>query len=595
MKKTAPSLCANGFCSGISCVPAPSRPAMPLRAAKLSRSLTRLHLAIFSCALLSSLLLSQIPFPAFAQPDISPADGFVHRYSYRPSGDIAFVYQCPDPSTLSFEYPQDDGNSMIPAFTRFTPVASICHALSGNNGKKDSVAAAFPTTRTGRIEISVPVETLLGGAVSRSLTWKVVDGGGNEVIRRNLEIRRRTGNAVWHWPEEFESDRLDMVPTVVGLRERGINTVFCRFGHFTIDTDGDGITNDTDPDWDDDGISNELDNDDDGDGIPDEKDGFVDGPAAYRVINFAREYFEALRAAGIETHLSYSFSAEFRARFDKGGESAMAGPASPGQGQGKCSTAFIVDSIGRNMAAVADLVDGVQLDMEGLKDLDPYTSLIRAVRNDSRTSGKFVSICPQIGWKWKFGAFRRLAEECDFMAIMIYDQRWGPKVSSFLKILGELKVTSPEWIGDTVRKFDGYGVPFFAGIPSYDYIKVYDTKGSARDHWSLGSAVREENAAFLESLANDDNFETLDNGSPFKGDHDLCYLFRALADTTVKGPAGPFSLRAGESIKADLVTPAAVRGYGAAAAAGGAKCANYIGFSIFKLGTTSPDEFPEVK
>ncbi|PKK89595.1 MAG: hypothetical protein CVV64_13595 [Candidatus Wallbacteria bacterium HGW-Wallbacteria-1] len=502
---------------------------------------------------------------------ISPGNSDIITYDYRPAGRITFQFQASSPTRLEI-LPGSSANPLKKVFSK-------------------GAIAAVNIQKTGKISVEIDAETIAqaaSGSSDSSVVWRVTDSNGIQ-SSSTFHFRLRRRGALWHWPSEFETDRLDCLNAIRAMKSQGVEVVFARFGHFTIDSDSNGVSNDTTDDWDGDGINNIEDSDDDNDGIPDSDDRLVNGSPVYRVINYSPEYFRALKEAGFEIHLSYSFSDEFRKRYDFGGKG---GKEADSKDSGACSALFIMNSIKANLPKTP--VDGIQLDMEGLSDLDCYSRLISEMRNDPVLENHLFSVCPQTLWLLKRASMKRLAALCDFMAVMIYDHRWGSLANPSIPILGDLKVSSPKWIEKTIGKFDGLGIPFYAGIPSYDYIKVYDVRGKARDHWTLARAERSENEQFMEELLEDtETWKVISGPAPNRGDQDWTCTIESLRDTTVPGPWSDFSIRAGERIRADILRPAAVQGYARAALNATGSVRNCMGYSIFKLATTSRDELPD--
>lgn len=460
---------------------------------------------------------------SFESAIIYPAENDTILYSYRPTGNLTFKINVK--SSVSF---------LI--------------STKGLLKNKDLLEMSLsPSNKT--LDINIPLERLLDNKSERTFNCHLYSSDDNSLINSiSFKIKRARKNALWHWPSAFDDSRIEQLPLLLELNKKGMNVIFARYGHFSENNDNPGTP-------------------------------------AYKQLNFEKEYFKTLFEAGVEIHLSFSFSEEFRQHYDTGDQYK--------EGSDKFSSTFIINNINKSIKGIEKYISGIQLDMEGLKSLNKYSHVLSLIRNDSQLGDYLLSICPQVSWKYKFFQIRKLLSLCDFAAIMIYDHRWGVYVDRKIPILSTLKVSDPDWIRSTIKKYDKYKIPFYAGVPSYDYIKVYDSEKKARDHWSLLRKDRQENIDFLYNLKNSTDFECQRYEEPLDNDHDLIYQFKALKDTVVPTWNRDFSILKGEYIKADILTADAVKGYCTAAISAGEQTNYFTGFSIFKLGTTSADEFPE--
>jgi hypothetical protein len=464
---------------------------------------------------------------AFAAGISKPQNNETIFYDYRPRGDITLTFELDSPADLVIS--------------------------AGTQAKSREIFSTpvSPDPQTGLASLRLPLSMLLGTKTSTALKCDLFCGNDNSLIHSIFfKIERARKNALWHWPSDFETSKKEDMPLLLQLNKKGLNVIFARYAHFS--------TKNNAPD--------------------------------FAKINYGPEYFPGLSMAGIEIHPSFSFSDEFRSAYDSNEEYSKS--------LDFCSAKFIIEKIKTSVKDIKPYIRGIQLDMEGLKDLDKYSCLVTHIKNDPFFKDLYISICPQVSWKYKIFQIRRLLAQCDFAAIMIYDHRWGlyadrniPLLNIPVPIVTTLKVSDPDWIKSTIKKYDKYKIPFYAGVPSYDYIKVYGTDKKARDHWSLLRTDRQENLDFLKSLADSPDFECQIYEKPFKNDLDLAYQFKALKDTHVMSWNREFPIYKDEYIKADILTADTVKGYCRAALDAGLKTSYFTGFSIFKLATTSVDEF----
>jgi hypothetical protein len=212
-------------------------------------------------------------------------------------------------------------------------------------------------------------------------------------------------------------------------------------------------------------------------------------------------------------------------------------------------------------------VDGIQLDMEGRQlNISKYKKLIDAV---AKKFGKkhLISITPEVSLSL-LKRFSILIKNVDFFVPMIYDYAVGKNVNH------PLKVTDTRWINSTVKKYRNLHKPFYAGIPSYSYSKIYDEKGNLVDPWAGVS---------LEGLSENPDFKLIKSrrntfGKAKKYNGDNIYLFKALRDTELAN----YDLKKGAAVKFDMLTPQGVKEY--ISTVKKIKQKNLLGVAVFRYG-----------
>jgi hypothetical protein len=110
-------------------------------------------------------------------------------------------------------------------------------------------------------------------------------------------------------------------------------------------------------------------------------------------------------------------------------------------------------------------VAGVQFDVEGEVTAGEYLDLIAGAERELR--GLQLSACffPSM---LKTCASATLLKELDFICVMFYDLSYDS---------GDYRMTDAGWINGTSAELGVLGKPFFAGIPVYSCITVFDAAG----------------------------------------------------------------------------------------------------------------------
>jgi len=110
-------------------------------------------------------------------------------------------------------------------------------------------------------------------------------------------------------------------------------------------------------------------------------------------------------------------------------------------------------------------VAGIQFDVEGEVTAGEYLGLIRGAERALR--GLQLSACffPSM---LKTCASAALLKELDFICVMFYDLSYDS---------ADYRMTDADWINETSAELGALGKPFFAGIPVYSCITVFDAAG----------------------------------------------------------------------------------------------------------------------
>lgn len=144
----------------------------------------------------------------------------------------------------------------------------------------------------------------------------------------------------------------------------------------------------------------------------------------------------------------------------------------------KNATSFVLDSIKWQHSILehdSHKVTGLQFDLEGHVDLGLYTRFLKAVRK--RFPKLALSIAVQPFWKKKPG-FETLLKANDFYCLMLYD-------FSKSKTSGRIsKIADLDWMISEISDFEQFKIPFYAGLPTYSYSLLYNSKGRLLNSWS---------------------------------------------------------------------------------------------------------------
>jgi len=324
------------------------------------------------------------------------------------------------------------------------------------------------------------------------------------------------GDFIWHWHKQSHPGKDE----ILKLSELGFSGIFMHAGTFS----------------------------------------FYGNKPRYDGFNYKSGTFEDLKAVNsMQFHLVYTFSGSpdfnFMAYFNGNTGEAVE---------------FILQKIESDLRVYGHYginVSGIQFDMEG-RQLRPssYKKLIDAAAGRFGND-RLISITPQVYLSVSRG-FSRLVENADFFVPMLYDYATG-KTSRH-----RLKVTDINWIRYTAKKYRETGKPFYLGIPSYGYSKLYDEKGRLLDAWPKLS---------VEKLSENPDFRLVKSRKNIidgtkKTNYDNVYFFRAVRDTTLSN----YRLRKGASVKFDVMTPESVMEYLKAAKSTRGKY--FLGTALFRYG-----------
>jgi hypothetical protein len=323
------------------------------------------------------------------------------------------------------------------------------------------------------------------------------------------------GNFMWHWHLDsfLDSKKIDEIKN---MKMKGI---FLHFGNFTY-------------------YENRM-----------QFDGF----------NYQSDTFKRIKKLNdMQTHLVFTFANDSRFPFVRHFYKDTAR-----------AVKFIIDEIDSclhtcRMEGLS--VSGIQLDMEGRLNFAKYKVLVDEL--EKRYGRDYlISVCIQVFWKNRKG-FKELIDKADFIIPMFYDYQIGWTSSDLMR------VTNLPWMERLAKVFSGLGKPFYAGIPSYSYSKIYDHRGKRVEMWA-GLDVEEmsENPDF--KLARSRANKTGDK-KVYSGDND--YVFRALRDTKLKN----YKLKKGSRVKINLLTHTAVEKY--LDAIKQLHPDNLLGFALFRYG-----------
>lgn len=186
-------------------------------------------------------------------------------------------------------------------------------------------------------------------------------------------------------------------------------------------------------------------------------------------------------------------------------------------------------------------IAGVQLDLEGIS-VALYDQVAAAVQQ--RFAGRLlISMSPQI-WMMGDSGYPQLEARMDFVVPMFYDYGWANAIGD------NFEVTDPGWITQQVQVAAAQNKPFFAGIPTYSYVKIYGADGlvaSEDDHWA--------NAITLDIASEDPRLQWLSETmntrtsppDPLSYSGDNVCVFRVLEDCSIQGRA----LEAGGWLRTD--------------------------------------------
>ena len=250
----------------------------------------------------------------------------------------------------------------------------------------------------------------------------------------------------------------------------------------------------------------------------------------FKSFEFQADTFKELKDLNlIQVHLVYTFSGTptkaFVKYFDDNTEEAIC---------------FIIEEIESNLNVFQGKglkISGIQLDMETNLKLGNYTRLINTV---AKRFGRdyLISITPRVYWYKKKG-FGDLIKNVDFIVPMIYDYAIGKRAKSLMK------VTDIKWIKKVLKKYKGIKKPFYAGLPTYSYCKIYNKEGKRVESWAILSVkeVSEKEAFRLVKTK--------------KGKGQNTYIFKALYSTKLSG----YTFSPGWTVKFNILTLDLVKKY----------------------------------
>lgn len=279
---------------------------------------------------------------------------------------------------------------------------------------------------------------------------------------------------------------------------------------------------------------------------------------------FGNRDFEHLD--GLQIHLDYHFRKNFREFLDSGDPAAIAEVLN-----GLEKT--LQDESGFPYPQIA----GIELNYEG-DDIEDYAKLVNAVQ-ERFGDDYLISISPQ-PWMINDPHFASVIENVDFLIPMFYDRAFGYDVSRPPEEQG-FEVTDPGWIAEQVSLWESLDKPFYAGIPSYGYVQVYDSEGHRTNSWSDALTPEElSSRPYCSLFYSGLNTQTIPpDPTLYSGDN--IYVFHCSKTITLHG----FHIEAGGYVVFDMVTPVAVKRYKKAAESARGK--NLLGVAIFKSQTIS--------
>jgi hypothetical protein len=250
----------------------------------------------------------------------------------------------------------------------------------------------------------------------------------------------------------------------------------------------------------------------------------------FKSFEFQADTFKKLKDLNsIQVHLVYTFSGTpkkaFVKYFNDNTEEAIE---------------FVLEEIESNLNVFQGKglkISGIQLDMETNLQLRNYTQLINTV---ARRFGRdyLISITPRVYWYKKKG-FRELIKNVDFIVPMIYDYSIVKRAKSLMK------VTDIKWIKNVLKKYKRLKKPFYAGLPTYSYCKIYNKKGRRVESWAILS---------VKEVSENKDFRLIKTK---KGKGQNTYVFKAVCNTKLSG----YTFSPGWIVKFNIITLELVKKY----------------------------------
>ncbi len=250
----------------------------------------------------------------------------------------------------------------------------------------------------------------------------------------------------------------------------------------------------------------------------------------FKSFEFKADTFKNLKELNlVQIHLVYTFSGTpkkaFVKYFNDNTEDAIE---------------FVLEEIESNLNIFQGKglkISGIQLDMETNVKLGNYTRLINIM---AKRFGRdyLISITPRVYWYKKKG-FRDLIKNVDFIVPMIYDYSIGKRAKSLMK------VTDIKWIKTVLKKYKKIKKPFYAGLPTYSYCKIYNKKGRRVESWAILS---------VEEVSENKAFRLIKTK---KGKGQNTYIFKALYSTKLSG----YTFSPGWIVKFNILTLDLVKEY----------------------------------
>ncbi len=216
------------------------------------------------------------------------------------------------------------------------------------------------------------------------------------------------------------------------------------------------------------------------------------------------------------------------------------------------------------------MLAGIDLDAEGI-DVETYTVLLDAVFEEFG-SQYLISLSPQ-NWMIDASGYDEMVEHVDFIVPMCYDYGWANTYGD------NFEVTDPGWIMARSAVFESKGLPYYVGIPTYSYYKIYDASGTCVNHWpNLSQEMIISSGMTLQS----ESMNTWTSPSlPTVYSGDNISIYTCSSDTDL----GAYIVPAGGRVCVDEVGGEGALAYRAAAWSGGGR--NMLGVSLFAFNTTT--------
>ena len=247
-------------------------------------------------------------------------------------------------------------------------------------------------------------------------------------------------------------------------------------------------------------------------------------------------------------------------------------------------SAFVHDYLLHPMACASEVVagiqaslpaagfSGIQLNMEGVTPTE-YAVLLEAMQ--AAFPQKLIGTTVQWDGQHEQADYVAMLGQVDYVVPMLYD-RLTP---------GDFEVVDPSWIGQAVEALEADGKPFYAGIPSFGYVKIYDGSGGLLVDWA--DAITLEDLTSCESVTLEDTYLNTNSvtGDPLDYSGDNVYVFRANETTHLR----TWDIPENGYIRVVDVTPRAVQRYvDAAYVEAGVACQ---GVAVYHFRSTEEDEF----